>query len=896
MSMRVSLAVAAIAIVTLMAVSGGFGNVVTSPGRAPSVPTTSSAGAPATTVGGPHPLGNPIYTVKFVESNLPSGTTWFVNISNEPPFGSSGSTIQTALPNGLYYYNVSSTNNEYEASGGSFTVSGAAVTIPVPFTLVTYAVTFNESGLPASTEWWANISGGPSLGTTANVTSAQLTNGSYTYTIGTTNKEYAAPGGSFMVDGAAINLTVVFLLQTYAATFTEKHLPPGTQWFVNVSGAPPASSTTTTISEMLTNGSYTYTVATVDKEYAATGGSFSIHGAGVSKTVSYSLVTYTIEITETGLPAGSQWWLNITNEPPFGSTGTTITTSLPNGTYPYVIGSENKSWEAAPGEFVVDGSSMSVPIPFSLVTYAVTFNETGLPAGTQWWVNISGEAPLTSTGTSIATVSPNGTFSYVVQTANKSYEATPSSFGINGEPIVVAVPFGLVVYSISFTESGLPLGTEWFVNLTGGGSFSSTSASIVFYEPNGTYDYSIGSANTSFEAPGGSFTVNGATVSESVTFTLVTYAVLFTETGMPVGATWWVNLTNGQSFSSLTTAIAFVEPNGTYFYSIGTTAKKFDAPPGSFTIDGAGTAKSVTFGPVTQSITFTETGLPTGKSWTVVLNGTVRSLTSSSTSFGVSNGSYVYLIAGPAGHQVSGTAPSGTIVISGSSKTVSFTFVKGPTYTIHFGESGLPKGQSWCVTLGGDGQCSTTAGLSYLNLTPGSYAYSVRLLAGQTITAKVAGAAIPLSGTFGLASKGISVSLKYVYYYSLTFTERGLPASTSWSVTVRGAKESSTSTTIVFNEPNGTYAYTIGAETGYKSAGSPRPAKIVGAGESVAVTFTAKGSAPASAVGGGASGAGPARTLDASPTLGLAGVGAISILTLGLLAGALRGGRKPGNL
>ncbi len=234
-------------------------------------------------------------------------------------------------------------------------------------------------------------------------------------------------------------------------------------------------------------------------------------------------------------------------------------------------------------------------------------------------------------------------------------------------------------------------------------------------------------------------------------------------------------------------------------------------------------------------------------------------------------------------------------MISGSSKTVSFTFVKGPTYTIHFGESGLPKGHSWCVTLGGYGLCSTTSGIKYLNLTPGSYAYSVRLLSGQTITAKLAGTAIPLSGTLGLSTKGLSVSLKFVYYYTLTFTERGLPASTSWTVTVRGVHQSSTSTTMVFNEPNGTYAYTIAAETGYKSTGTPRPAKIIGSGASVILTFTAKGSAPASVAGGGSSGVALARTLGASPMIGLAGIGAIAMLTLGLLVGALRSGRKPGD-
>ncbi|MEM3489441.1 MAG: hypothetical protein QXO75_07300, partial [Nitrososphaerota archaeon] len=44
--------------------------------------------------------------------------------------------------------------------------------------------------------------------------------------------------------------------------------------------------------------------------------------------------------------------------------------------------------------------------------------------------------------------------------------------------------------------------------------------------------------------------------------------------------------------------------------------------------------------------------------------------------------------------------------------------------------------------------------------------------------------------------------------YSVTFTESGLPAGTSWSVTLNGVTLSSSSNSIVFSEPNGSYSYT----------------------------------------------------------------------------------------
>ncbi|MGC8620306.1 MAG: DUF7619 domain-containing protein, partial [Thermoplasmata archaeon] len=172
-----------------------------------------------------------------------------------------------------------------------------------------------------------------------------------------------------------------------------------------------------------------------------------------------------------------------------------------------------------------------------------------------------------STTNTITFSEPNGTYSYTIATVNKSYAPTQSSgtFTVNGANVNIAVTFNLVTYTVTFTESGLPAGTKWYVNLSNGQSFPSTTNTITFSEPNGTYSYIIATVNKSY-APtqsSGTFTVNGANVNIAVTFNLVTYTVTFTESGLPAGTKWYVNLSNGQSFSGTGTTITFSEPNGT---------------------------------------------------------------------------------------------------------------------------------------------------------------------------------------------------------------------------------------------------------------------------------------------------------------------------------------------
>src|SRR5208283_2109110 len=165
-------------------------------------------------------------------------------------------------------------------------------------------------------------------------------------------------------------------------------------------------------------------------------------------------------------------------------------------------------------------------------TSAVTLTETGLPSGTEWWVNLTNDRSFNTTTSTVSFTEPNGTYDYTVATTDKEYASAGGSFTVNGGVVSEAVTFSLVTYSATFTESGLTSGTTWYVNITGGQSYNSTGSTISFSEPNGTYDYTVATMDKEYSSAGGSFPVNGAAVAESVTFTLVTYTaypVTFTE-------------------------------------------------------------------------------------------------------------------------------------------------------------------------------------------------------------------------------------------------------------------------------------------------------------------------------------------------------------------------------
>ena len=81
------------------------------------------------------------------------------------------------------------------------------------------------------------------------------------------------------------------------------------------------------------------------------------------------------------------------------------------------------------------------------------------------------------------------------------------------------------------------------------------------------------------------------------------YTVTFTESGLPSGTTWYVNLSNGVDSGAITgTSYSFSLTNGTYSYAVGNVSGyTISASSGSISVNGNGVSKTITFSPIKKS-------------------------------------------------------------------------------------------------------------------------------------------------------------------------------------------------------------------------------------------------------------------------------------------------------
>lgn len=118
--------------------------------------------------------------------------------------------------------------------------------------------------------------------------------------------------------------------------------------------------------------------------------------------------------------------------------------------------------------------------------------------------------------------------------------------------------------------------------------------------------------------------------------------------GLPAGDTWYLNLSNGQSFSSDTSSISLQELPGTYSYTLSTSSNSyvFSSSRGSFTVGSAPASSSPVSASKTYYADFTETGLPSGTAWNITTSGHEYSTshTGSTESIQMANGSYTYTV------------------------------------------------------------------------------------------------------------------------------------------------------------------------------------------------------------------------------------------------------------
>ncbi len=312
-----------------------------------------------------------------------------------------------------------------------------------------------------------------------------------------------------------------------------------------------------------------------------------------------------VVFAESGLPPGTRWSVTLDGEV-LSATSAEIEFQVPNGSWQFRVAAP-AGFVASPaaGTVVVNGTLVSRSIQFVLASYTVAFVESGLPNGTSWSVTL-GNRTLTGTNATIVFAEPRGVFPYTIADVAGWHETTLAYAGtvdVNGSnvtaPTLAFFPFE---YGAFVGESGLPAGTLWTVNLTGG-TYSGNTASIDFSEPNGTYSFSVWTPANYTGARGSYALVVAGGPGRALVGFNETFAITFDR---PVGASpgneWTVYL-NGttadggrrggllpqaQVVRSTTAAtLRVLARNGTYTYAIEVAGQPNLAARGSITVQNA---------------------------------------------------------------------------------------------------------------------------------------------------------------------------------------------------------------------------------------------------------------------------------------------------------------------
>jgi DNA-binding beta-propeller fold protein YncE len=637
----------------------------------------------------------------------------------------------------------------------------------------------------------------------------------------------AANKGLYLPDEGAGNVSELGTPDgSFPVSFTEMGLPTPSNFSVQI-GATLFSPPTPTMVVPEPNGTYGYAVTPVPGYYAVNGtGNVTVDGESANVTVTFE-PTYLVTFRESGLPSRTGW--NVTVGPTkVGSTSDNLTFEEPNGSFTYSVGFvPGYRPPSQTGRFSVTGTPTTVSLAFGVTAYPVTFNELGLPVDTPWQVTLAGQTKA-SAFDQIVLSAPNGTYPY-------SISAGPGYFTSNATGRLTVLSTGpfvnrtfVLAYPVVFHEFGLPTGTNWSVSI-GSETNYSTAALIVLNQPNGTHTYVLGPVPGYSTAPTGLVTVDGASRSVRVNFTVAVYAVVFAEHGLPAGTPWGI-LFDGSPGSSTTKSMSFEIANGSFTYSVDRVAG-FTPVNRSGTVVVAGVALlvNVSFLP-TYPVTFHESGLAAGTNWSVTIGPDTNASTSASLVLDEPNGTFDYSVARIAGYTGSWL---GTVRVSGARASVGLAF-EAILYTLTFRASGLPYETHWQVSIGAatNGSYGTTVALFEPN---GSYTYQVGIVPGYRASVE--------SGRVSVDGSGSTTEVVFSpTTYAVVFEERGLPAGTSWSVRLGGTVENSTSSAISFLLANGTYNYTVLDVPGY---GTPTPGSVVVAGVSPApavVTFAAPAS------------------------------------------------------
>jgi hypothetical protein len=336
--------------------------------------------------------------------------------------------------------------------------------------------------------------------------------------------------------------------------------------------------------------------------------------------------------------------------------------------------SANNGYSLAVGWGSINANNFVNDITSSSPTsYPVTFTESGLPSGTSWSVTFNGQTS-SSTSTTVSFSAVDGTYSYTIG-AVSGYTSSPSS----GSVTVNGASAGV---SVTFTASSTPPPTQTaatysIVNATSSNIYlytlpeaekftvsnTVTVNNVVLYlGGSGTVSFSIGTSFQGTQVLGATNVVVGSTTGwYSTTFPSVTLSAgtdYFLNVNLVSGSTQW-----GYTSSPSVDTGALQD----FWYS-GSTLTHDNSYPDIYSVGYVPVSSS----PTSYPVTFTESGLPSGTSWSVTFNGQTSSSTSTTVSFSAVDGTYSYTIGAVSGYTSSPS--SGSVTVNGASAGVSIAF------------------------------------------------------------------------------------------------------------------------------------------------------------------------------------------------------------------------------
>lgn len=413
----------------------------------------------------------------------------------------------------------------------------------------------------------------------------------------------------------------------------------------------------------------------------------------------------------------------------------------------------------------------------------------------------------------------------------------PSTWTLPPETVAVLESYPSGGAPVTFVPSGLSPTARWYLSVNGE-THVSTSGNLSLFLPTGTSTLS----SVPIPLPLGTFYPNPKErlqpfppASVSVGSTPLTVPVPFvhqwalTITVSPTGGGTvapmypWANASLPDLLLA-TPAAEFVVGNWT-----GVGDGHFSGPGAQATVVALGSVQETIQFLHGFPVTFQESGLPAGASWTASAGGVSLTTTGSTLTFVEANGTVPISVANVRGFLISALGP--TILMQGSPVLVQvlFTPIVG-LYPVLIVASGLAPSLAWSAQVGSLWANSTTSSL-LVQLPNGTYPYWIS--DAGTEEPSVRGGSLTVAGAPLVLPVAFAVPL-----FGLQFMENGLPPSTVWTITVAGATHWVQGDQLDLNVTNGTYAWSLVPPVGYDAAPSRGNSTVQGNAAEAVIAFS----------------------------------------------------------